>query len=85
MVEINLKCKDSITEMINSTISKLGENIKLRRYFKIAKNNNVYGYSHNNKIVSMVELKEADEDLAKDICMQIVASNPLAIDETTNN
>ena len=77
------ECKDSITEMINSTISKLGENIKLRRYFKIAKNNNVYGYSHNNKIVSMVELKEADEDLAKDICMQIVASNPLAIDEAS--
>tara|TARA_B100000085_G_scaffold282721_1_gene311843 strand:- start:1289 stop:2119 length:831 start_codon:yes stop_codon:yes gene_type:complete len=77
------ECKDSITEMINSTISKLGENIKLRRYFKIAKNNNVYGYSHNNKIVSMVELMEADEDLAKDICMQIVASNPLAIDEAS--
>ena len=77
------ECKDSITEMINSTISKLGENIKLRRYFKIAKNNNVYGYSHNNKIVSMVELKDADEDLAKDICMQIVASNPLAIDEAS--
>ena len=77
------ECKDSISEMINSTISKLGENIKLRRYFKIAKNNNVYGYSHNNKIASIVELKEADEDLAKDICMQIVASNPLAIDEAS--
>ena len=76
-------CKDSISEMINSAISKLGENIKLRRYFKIAKNNNVYGYSHNNKIASIVELKEADEDLAKDICMQIVASNPLAIDEAS--
>ena len=31
----------------------------------------------------MVELMEADEDLAKDICMQIVASNPLAIDEAS--
>ena len=28
------ECKDSINEMINSAISKLGENIKLRRYFK---------------------------------------------------
>ena len=27
------ECKDSINEMINSAISKLGENIKLRRYF----------------------------------------------------
>ena len=50
---------------------------------KIAKDNNLYGYSHNNKIVSIVELKEVDENLAKDICMQIVASNPLAIDEAS--
>ena len=50
---------------------------------KITKNNYLYGYSHNNKIVSIVELKEVDENLAKDICMQIVASNPLAIDEAS--
>ena len=31
----------------------------------------------------MVELKSSDEILAKDICMQIVASNPLAIDESS--
>ena len=76
------EAQQSIAEMINTSISKLGENIKLRRYFKIDKKNNVYGYSHNNKIVSMVELKSSDEILAKDICMQIVASNPLAIDES---
>ena len=75
--------QQAIDEMINSSISKLGENIKLRRYSKIDKRNNVYAYSHNNKIVSMVELKSSDEILAKDICMQIVASNPLAIDESS--
>ena len=74
-----------IAEMINTSISKLGENIKLRRYTKIDKKNNVYAYSHNNKIVSTVELKSSDEILAKDICMQIVASNPLAIDESSLN
>ena len=75
--------QQAIDEMINSSISKLGENIKLRRYSKIDKTNSVFAYSHNNKIVSMVELKSSDEILAKDICMQIVASNPLAIDEST--
>ena len=77
------EAQQSIAEMINASISKLGENIKLRRYSKIDKTNNVYAYSHNNKIVSMVELKSSDEILAKDICMQIVASNPLAIDESS--
>ena len=75
------EAQEAIAEMINTSISKLGENIKLRRYSKIDKKNNVFAYSHNNKIVSMVELKSSDEILAKDICMQIVASNPLAIDE----
>ena len=77
------EAKNNIDEMINTAISKLGENIKLRRYSKIEKNNHVYAYSHNNKIVSMVELKVSDENLAKDICMQIVASNPLSIDESS--
>ena len=77
--------KKIIEEKINDTISKLGENIKLRRYLKIDKLNQVYGYSHNNKIVSTVELKNSDESLGKDICMQIVASNPLSIDESSIN
>ena len=77
------EAQQSILEMVNTSISKLGENIKLRRFFKIDKKNNVYAYSHNNKIVSMIELKSSDEILAKDICMQIVASNPVAIDEAS--
>ena len=77
------KAQKCITEMVNASISKLGENIKLRRYYKLDKKNNVYAYTHNNKIVSMVELKSSDEVLAKDICMQIVASNPLAINESS--
>ena len=74
---------DMISENISTVISKLGENIKLRRHTKISKKNNAYGYSHNNKIAALVELKNDDINLAKDICMQIVASNPLALDEAS--
>jgi elongation factor Ts len=75
--------KNEISDEISSIISKLGENIKLRRFKKIEKSNYLYGYTHNNKIASIVELKESDENLAKDICMQIVASNPLALNEAS--
>ena len=75
--------KEEIDNEISSVISKLGENIQLRRYKKIQKNNFVFGYSHNNKISSLVELKNNDDLLAKDICMQIVASNPLSLDEVS--
>ena len=75
--------KEEIDNEITSVISKLGENIQLRRYKKLQKNNFVFGYSHNNKISSLVELKNNDDLLAKDICMQIVASNPLSLDEAS--
>ena len=47
------------TTNINA-LPNIGENIKLRRYLKIDKTNHVYGYSHNNKIVSTVELKKSE-------------------------
>ena len=75
--------RSEISDEISAIISKLGENIKLRRFTKVEKNNYLYGYAHNNKIASIVELKEDDENLAKDICMQIVASNPLALNEAS--
>ena len=63
-------------------VTKLGENIQIRRFEVIDKeNNSVAGYTHNNKIGAMVILKSSDEQLSKDICMQIVASSPLALDE----
>ena len=77
------KVTNEISDEISSTISKLGENIKLRRFVKVEKNNHLYGYTHNNKIASIVELKDDNENLAKDICMQIVASNPLALNEAS--
>ncbi len=76
------KVEDKISNEISSVISKLGENIKLRRHKKIEKNNHMYGYTHNNKITAIVELQKDNEHLAKDICMQVVASNPLALDES---
>ena len=48
-----------------------------------AEDNYVVGYTHNNKIGAVVVLEKDDESLGKDICMQIVASNPFSIDEKT--
>ena len=68
--------------MRKNTITKLGENIQIRRYVlkKQTNSNYISGYIHNGKIGAMVTLKNKDEQLSKDISMQIVASNPLALD-----
>tara|TARA_B100000614_G_scaffold259443_1_gene284062 strand:+ start:1547 stop:2416 length:870 start_codon:yes stop_codon:yes gene_type:complete len=73
-----------IEEHKKSAIAKLGENIVIRRFNVFnADNSYVVGYTHNNKIGAVVVLEKNDESLGKDICMQIVASNPLSIDEKT--
>ena len=75
---------EEIEEHKKSAITKLGENIVIRRFNVFdMKENCVVGYTHNNKIGAVVILEKNDETLAKDICMQIVASNPISIDEKT--
>jgi len=72
----------SMEEIRKKSITKLGENICIRRYIlKDKPNNYVAGYTHNNKIGAMIVLKDNDEQLGKDICMQIVASNPLGLNK----
>ena len=72
----------SIEEIRKKSITKLGENICIRRFIlKDQSNNHVVSYTHNDKIGAMVVLKNNDEQLGKDICMQIVASNPLGLNE----
>ena len=75
---------DKLEDIRNNIITKLGENIIIRR-FKAIDNRDVYisGYTHNGKIGAFVVLESEDPDIAKDICMQIVASNPLALDESS--
>jgi elongation factor Ts len=75
---------DKLEDIRNNIITKLGENIIIRR-FKVIDNSDVYisGYTHNGKIGAFVVLESKDPEIAKDICMQIVASNPLALDESS--
>jgi len=75
---------DEIEEHKKHAIAKLGENIVIRRFNVFNdKDNHIVGYTHNNKIGAVVTLDKSDESLGKDICMQIVASNPISIDEKT--
>tara|TARA_Y100000817_G_scaffold152905_1_gene119492 strand:- start:544 stop:1401 length:858 start_codon:yes stop_codon:yes gene_type:complete len=75
---------DKLEDIRNDIITKLGENIIIRRY-KVIENTGFYisGYTHNGKIGAFVVLEKEDAVIAKDVCMQIVASNPLALDESS--
>ena len=74
--------KNDLEGLRKNYVTKLGENIQIRRFHCIDNSENfVTGYTHNNKIGAIVTLAKEDNQLSKDICMQIVASNPLGLDE----
>ncbi len=65
-------------------IAKIGENINVRRhtiYRAQEAGSLVGGYLHGGRIGVLIELKNGDAALAKDIAMHITASRPEAISE----
>jgi len=72
----------SVDEMRRGLISKLGENITVRRFdrFKTTEGGTAC-YLHGSKIGVIVELATADQELGKDIAMHIAASKPVCVSE----
>jgi elongation factor Ts len=72
----------TVDEMRRGLISKLGENITVRRFekFKTAEGGTAF-YLHGSKIGVIVELAVADNELGKDIAMHVAASKPLCVSE----
>jgi len=67
----------SVSQTREDLAMKLGENIGVRRFTRLAAGNGqVAGYVHGRKIGVLVELEGGDEALAKDIAMHVAASKP---------
>ncbi len=60
-------------------ITKIGENVALRRAEHFKTTHHVGTYVHGGRIGVMVELEGGNNELAKDIAMHIAASNPMVI------
>ncbi len=63
-------------------ISKVGENIGVRRIAIVESDGVLASYTHGARIGAVVALNGGDEALARDIAMHVAASNPTCIDET---
>lgn len=79
----------TVTGAVTDLISKLGENMSVRRFEKFSiENGVVQSYIHGGgRIGVLVELSCDKQDevlskIAKDIAMQIAAANPLFLDNT---
>ena len=63
-------------------ISKVGENISVRRFAHIDAADHLGNYTHGARIGAVVSLSGGDAELARDIAMHVAASNPVCIDES---
>ena len=75
----------TVQEHLNELIGQIGENIRIRRFSRFADSGPLAAYIHfGGKIGVLLELKASSnsadlQTLAKDLAMQVAATNPLAV------
>ncbi|MDT8451757.1 MAG: translation elongation factor Ts [Gammaproteobacteria bacterium] len=73
---------ETIEEVRQMMVAKIGENIQVRRFELLETTNGTFGsYSHGLRMSVLVEMENGNDELIKDIAMHIAASNPLYISE----
>jgi elongation factor Ts len=78
---LNLPYAEGVTveQARAALVAKIGENVQIRRVACIESNDSVASYVHGGRIGVLVELKNGNEQLGRDLAMHIAASNPLVI------
>lgn len=73
-----------VRDLVTEAVAKIGENISVRRFARYeSAEGKVYSYIHGGgKIGVLVEMIGADDELGKDIAMQVAAANPSYLDRT---
>jgi elongation factor Ts len=73
----------TIEDARRDLITKVGENIAVRRFEAIETKNNVGAYVHGNRIGVLVEVEGGSAELARDMAMQVASLAPryLSADE----
>jgi elongation factor Ts len=73
----------SVEERRKALIGKIGENMTVRRFARVAAQGKVLSYVHGgSRIGVLVDIEGGDEALGKDLAMQIAASKPVSLDRS---
>ena len=72
----------TVKDVLTNKIATIGENMSIRRFERFeTKEGMIKDYIHGDgKIAVLVEMENATEELAKDVCMQIAAARPEYLD-----
>ncbi len=69
----------SVEAMRHGLVMKLGENISVRRFVRVAARGRLAYYLHGSRIGVLVDYEGGDEQLGKDLAMHIAASKPVCV------
>jgi elongation factor Ts len=72
----------TVEERRRGLVAKLGENIGVRRFERMASEGIIGTYVHGTRIGVLVDLEGGDESLARDLAMHVAASRPQYVDES---
>lgn len=64
-------------------IQKIGENLSVRRFVRFETSGKIASYLHGTRIGVIVDYEGGDEQLGKDLAMQVAASTPLYLSRET--
>jgi elongation factor Ts len=70
----------SLEDARQALVTKIGENIQVRRIARMSGSDNIGAYVHGGHIGVLVGVDGGNEELARDIAMHIAALNPAYID-----
>jgi len=71
----------TIEEARQALVSKIGENMSVRRFVRTTAQGTIASYSHGVRIGVLVDLTGGDAGLGRDLAMHIAASNPVCVSE----
>ena len=71
----------TVEEARQALVSKIGENMSVRRFVRMDTDGQVASYRHGVRIGVLVEMAGGDEELGRDLAMHIAASNPVCVEE----
>ncbi len=76
LVANKLASGETIDERRRALISKIGENITVRRHATLSSSGFLGAYRHGTRICALVAIEGGDAALAHDLAMHVAASNP---------
>jgi len=62
-------------------VTKVGENISVRRFERVQASDHLGNYTHGARIGAVVSMSGGNAELARDIAMHVAATNPLCVDQ----